>query len=133
MTLIPPLTGADDGTRLAAMNAVGAAAPGATAAPKAPFVAALESVPAPRSGVAPGAAAPSHAPSVGTAFEAATLTTFISHLLPSDDSLVWGGSAGKLWRGVFAEHLATEVAESGGVGIAEILDRMIAERIGDRS
>ncbi|MBJ3778657.1 rod-binding protein [Acuticoccus mangrovi] len=68
---------------------------------------------------------------VGQEFEAATLTTFLASMLPSDDSPVWGGSAGRLWRGLFAEHLAAEVARSGGIGIADVVDRMIADRTGD--
>ena len=65
---------------------------------------------------------------LGGRFEAATLTNFLGALLPDDDSSVWGGASGKMWRGLFAEHLAEEVARSGGVGIAAMIDSAIAEK-----
>lgn len=77
-----------------------------------------------------GAAAPA---SVGEQFEAVTLTTFVSQMLPDGDSTVWGGSAGKMWRGLFAEHLAAEVARSGGIGIADVIDTMMVDRTGDEA
>jgi len=73
------------------------------------------------------------AKSVGEEFEAVALTSFVENMLPPDSSSVWGGQAGKLWRGVFAQHLASEVAATGGVGIADIVNTMLAEQQGDRS
>ncbi|WP_420392707.1 rod-binding protein [Acuticoccus sp.] len=67
---------------------------------------------------------------VGRAFEAVTLGTFVSEMLPSDTSSFWGSDGGKLWRGVFAEHLAAEIAETGGVGIADLVNEMLDEREG---
>lgn len=68
---------------------------------------------------------------LGEAFEGATLSTFVAEILPPEDSEIWGGSAGRLWRGLFCEELAAHVARAGGFGIAEIVDRMIVDRQGD--
>lgn len=68
---------------------------------------------------------------VGERFEAAVLTPLMAAVLPPDDSIVWGGSAGKLWRGLFAEELAAATARSGGIGIASLIDRAIAARTGE--
>lgn len=70
---------------------------------------------------------------VGKEFEAVTLTTFVQHILPSEDSIVWGGEAGRLWRGVFAEHLAAEVARGGGIGIADLINSSLDQQNGERS
>ncbi|WP_157961929.1 hypothetical protein [Acuticoccus kandeliae] len=71
------------------------------------------------------------APTLGQSFEAVVLTPLVAEMLPDDDNPVWGGSAGRLWRGLFAEHLAAEIAESGDLGIAVLVDRMMADRTGD--
>ena len=76
-----------------------------------------------------GAAA--QAAGVGERFEAAVLTPLMAAVLPPDDSIVWGGAAGKLWRGLFAEELAAATARSGGIGIAQLIDRAIAAQTGD--
>lgn len=88
-------------------------------AAQAGFEAALSALGAPR---------PADNLSVGQKFEAATLTSFVDQLLPSEDEAIWGGSSGRMWRGLFAEHLAQEVARGGGVGIAEMIDRTLANR-----
>ncbi|WMS41817.1 rod-binding protein [Acuticoccus sp. MNP-M23] len=67
---------------------------------------------------------------LGEKFEAAMMTPMIAAILPPDDSVVWGGSAGKMWRGLFAEEIATATASAGGFGIAQIIDRAIAEQTG---
>ena len=79
------------------------------------------------------AARAAEARSVGEAFEATTLTTFVQHMLPPEDSAVWGGRAGAMWRSVFAQNLAEDVARGGGIGIAEIINTMLAEQEGTRS
>lgn len=81
----------------------------------------------------PAAARALEAKSVGREFEAVALTDFVEHMLPDDESIVWGGQAGKLWRGVFAQHLASEVAASGGIGIADIINSMLDEQKGPAS
>ncbi len=65
---------------------------------------------------------------LGEKFEAAMMTPMIAAILPPDDSVVWGGSAGKLWRGLFAEEIANATARGGGIGVAELIDRAIAEK-----
>ena len=86
--------------------------------------------PAPSATVAGRAA---RARTAGEEFEAVTLTAFVQHMLPNEDSIVWGGQAGRLWRGVFAQHLAAEVAATGGIGIADLINTMLEERKGDGS
>jgi hypothetical protein len=69
----------------------------------------------------------SRAPSTtGETFEATVLVPLIAAMLPPEDAEIWGGTGGALWRGVFADALATDVARSGGIGIAPLVDRMIA-------
>lgn len=65
---------------------------------------------------------------LGARFEAAVLTPLLTAILPSEDSMVWGGQAGKMWRGLFAEQLADATARSGGLGIAELIDAAVASR-----
>jgi len=81
-----------------------------------------------------GGAAPSPTAAVqpeaglGERFEAAVLTPLVTAILPPEDSSVWGGQAGKLWRGLFAEELSAATAASGGVGIADLIDDAVASR-----
>lgn len=65
---------------------------------------------------------------LGERFEASVLTPLVSAILPPEDSMVWGGAAGKLWRGLFAEELAAATARSGGVGLASMIDEAVAAR-----
>jgi flagellar protein FlgJ len=52
-------------------------------------------------------------------FEAFLLQTFVEAMLPKDASEVYGsGTAGDIWRSMFAEHIANELAESAKLGIA---------------
>jgi len=69
-------------------------------------------------------------PTLGEKFEAAMLTPMIAAILPPDDSVVWGGGAGKMWRGLFAEEIAAATASAGSVGIAQIIDQAVAEQTG---
>lgn len=64
-------------------------------------------------------------PSIGERFEASALTQFVAAMLPSDDAEVWGGSAGAMWKGLYAERLAESFAQSGGIGIAKMVDTMV--------
>ena len=56
------------------------------------------------------------------------LTPFVAAILPLDDSMIWGGPAGRIWRGLFAEQLAAATAKAGGFGIAPMIDAAIAAR-----
>lgn len=73
------------------------------------------------------------APAAGVArdFEAAMLGPMMEAMLPSEDAAVWGsGRGGHMWRSLFAQELAAEIARSGGVGIAELVEGFVAERTG---
>ncbi len=65
---------------------------------------------------------------LGERFEASVLTPLVAAILPPEDSMVWGGAAGKLWRGLFAEELAAVTARSGGFGLASMIDEAVAAR-----
>ncbi|MEJ2124132.1 MAG: rod-binding protein [Alphaproteobacteria bacterium] len=53
-------------------------------------------------------------------FEAFLLQTFVEAMLPKDATNVYGsGTAGDIWRSMFAEHIADELATSAKLGIAE--------------
>jgi flagellar protein FlgJ len=53
-------------------------------------------------------------------FEALVLQTFLQSMLPKDTESVYGeGLAGEMWHSMMAEQLANQLAEAGGIGIAE--------------
>lgn len=53
-------------------------------------------------------------------FEALVLQTFLQSMLPKDTESVYGeGLAGEMWHSMMAEQLANQLAETGGIGIAE--------------
>jgi peptidoglycan hydrolase FlgJ len=55
-------------------------------------------------------------------FEAFVLQTFIQSMLPKDANHVFGdGIAGSYWSSMLAEQIAGQLAESGGIGIADAL------------
>lgn len=57
-------------------------------------------------------------------FEAMVLQNFIKYMLPDNTSDVYGkGLAGNVWKGMMAEQLANQVAEHGGIGIADQMAR----------
>lgn len=54
--------------------------------------------------------------------EAFILQSFIQSMLPKNAKTVFGkGTAGEIWRSMLAEKLATELAQSGQVGLAKQL------------
>lgn len=64
--------------------------------------------------------APQTARDVPKEFEAFVLQSFIQEMLPKNAEGVYGpGIAGDIWRSMMAEKLAFEVAERGGIGIAD--------------
>lgn len=65
--------------------------------------------------------------SVGQEFEAVTLAPLVEAMLPARDSAFWGGDSGRLWRSVFAQHLAEDVAAGGGLGLADLIDQLITK------
>lgn len=57
-------------------------------------------------------------------FEAFVLQTFIQSMLPRDGQALFGaGTAGEIWKSMLAEGLGTQLARTGGIGLA----RMLAE------
>lgn len=54
-------------------------------------------------------------------FEAFVLQTFVESMLPHNDQIFGKGTAGNVWRSMLAEQLGTQLAKSGGVGIARVL------------
>ena len=54
-------------------------------------------------------------------FEAFILQTFMETMLPKDEKIFGKGTAGNVWRSMLAEQLGTQLAKSGGIGIAHML------------
>jgi hypothetical protein len=55
-------------------------------------------------------------------FEAMFLSGFVESVLPKGSNAVFGaGSAGQIWRSMLAEQIAAQMAQSGGIGIADQL------------
>jgi hypothetical protein len=53
-------------------------------------------------------------------FEAMALSTFVESMLPSRGDAVFGeGTSGRIWKGMMAEKIAAQLAEAGGIGIAD--------------
>jgi hypothetical protein len=56
------------------------------------------------------------------AFEAMVLANFVESMMPSDKASAFGGgTAGQIWASMMAEKIAGEIADAGGVGIADRL------------
>jgi peptidoglycan hydrolase FlgJ len=52
-------------------------------------------------------------------FEAFVLQDFVAAMLPQDAANVYGkGLSGEMWQSMFAEKIAAQMAERGGIGIA---------------
>lgn len=57
-------------------------------------------------------------------FEAFFIQSFVENMLPKGSDANYGsGTAGDVWRSQLAEKIGTEIAESGGIGVA---DRLLA-------
>jgi hypothetical protein len=55
-------------------------------------------------------------------FEAAMLKTFVDAILPKDEADVYGqGTAGDIWKSMFADQIARQIAKSGAFGISRRL------------
>ncbi|MDZ4792432.1 MAG: rod-binding protein [Hyphomicrobiales bacterium] len=76
----------------------------------------------PQQGTTAAPRPPSHK-SAMMQFEAFVLQSFIEPMLPSSDGVYGGGTAGSFWKSMLAEKLATEMAKSGGIGIAKHIMR----------
>jgi peptidoglycan hydrolase FlgJ len=56
-------------------------------------------------------------------FESFVLQGLVETMLPAADSGFFGeGTAGTIWRSMLAERIGAEIAASGGVGIAEMVE-----------
>lgn len=65
----------------------------------------------------------------GEAFEAAMLVPFVAAMLPPEDAEIWGGTGGAMWRGLFADAVAADLARAGGLGVAHLVDKLLAARL----
>lgn len=66
-------------------------------------------------------------PAVAQEFEAFVLQSFVETMLPGQPDNVFGkGTAGALWKSMLAEQIAREIARSGGIGIARMVERELA-------
>jgi peptidoglycan hydrolase FlgJ len=58
-------------------------------------------------------------------FEAMVLQNFVQSMLPDDTESVYGsGLAGDMWKSMLAEKIGEQIAQRGGIGIA---DRILAD------
>ena len=116
------------------LNAMAAASGGtASGGEPADFGALLAGAAGPRPAAAavPGLPTPfgSHAgpPSSGLSpyqkFEAVLLQTFVQEMLPKDDKLFGDAASADAYRGMMAEQLADQLARSGRIGIARMIEK----------
>lgn len=64
-------------------------------------------------------------PDVYRSFEAFFIQSFVESMLPKGSEANYGsGTAGEVWRSQLAEKIGTEIAQNGGIGIA---DRLLAK------
>lgn len=57
-------------------------------------------------------------------FEALTLQKFVEAMLPRQGETLFGkGFAGETWKSFLAQQIAAELARSGGIGIASMIER----------
>ena len=59
-------------------------------------------------------------------FEATMLRPLVEVMLPRSETAFGTGIAGESWRGMFADALAREIAEAGGIGLARLVDASAA-------
>jgi Rod binding domain-containing protein len=57
-------------------------------------------------------------------FEAVMLRSFTEQMMPKDTSSLYGeGTAADVWRSLQVDLMSQQIAKSGGIGIAKMLDR----------
>ncbi len=73
---------------------------------------------------------PSPSPrSAGAAFEAAMLSALVEDMFSNKSNSAFGaGVAGSSFKSLFAEHIANQIVRSGGLGLAEIIDKFKGSR-----
>ena len=63
-------------------------------------------------------------------FEAMILTQFVETMLPQDAEAAFGeGTTGEIWKSMLAEQVASQIAASGGVGIADIISDTLKQGV----
>lgn len=66
-------------------------------------------------------------PTAAQDFEAFVLQSFVEAMLPRESDSVFGeGTSGALWKSMLAEQVARELARSGGIGIARMIEKDLA-------
>jgi len=66
-------------------------------------------------------AASSEAAKAYREFEGMVLATFVESAFPESATAFGAGTAGSVWRSMFAQEIGAEMAGSGGIGIADSL------------
>jgi peptidoglycan hydrolase FlgJ len=67
-------------------------------------------------------------------FEAMILRSFVEEIMPKATPSLYGeGTAGEVWRSMQADYMSQEIAKSGGVGIAKLLDPKDNAKVADGS
>ncbi len=62
-------------------------------------------------------------------FEAFMLQSFVQSMFTSDTTATFGkGIAGEYWKSMMAEAMANKMADSGGVGVARLLEEQAARK-----
>ncbi len=57
-------------------------------------------------------------------FEALVLQQMVETMLPDDAQAVFGeGTAGSIWKSFLAEEIGKQIAQAGGIGLADAIDR----------
>lgn len=70
-------------------------------------------------------ATPGASPETFVKFEAMVLQTFVQSMLPAESEAVYGqGLAGDMWKSFLAKEIGLQMAEAGGIGIA---DKILAD------
>lgn len=63
-------------------------------------------------------------------FEAFMLQSFVQSMFTSDTTATFGkGIAGEYWKSMMAEAMANKMADTGGVGIAKMLEAEAAQKV----
>ena len=74
------------------------------------------------SGVSAAEAQKLKAQSAGQQFEAMFLRQMLEEFMPKDsDTIFGGGTAGTVWRSMFADSMATTMSKSGSLGLARLI------------
>ncbi|MBD8909027.1 rod-binding protein [Methylorubrum zatmanii] len=56
-------------------------------------------------------------------FEGQVIQQFVEAMLPKAETVFGKGNAGGIWKSMLAEQLGQQIAKTGGIGIARMLDK----------